>query len=36
MPFAGLKESGLGTGGIPHTIKDMQVEKMLVLNSIAL
>ena len=36
MPFAGLKESGLGTGGIPHTIKDMQVEKLLVLNSIAL
>jgi acyl-CoA reductase-like NAD-dependent aldehyde dehydrogenase len=33
MPFAGLKESGLGTGGILHTIRDMQVEKMLVLNS---
>jgi hypothetical protein len=33
LPFAGLKESGLGTGGIPHTIKDMQVEKMLVLHS---
>jgi acyl-CoA reductase-like NAD-dependent aldehyde dehydrogenase len=33
MPFAGLKESGLGTGGIPHTIRDMQVEKMLVLHS---
>jgi hypothetical protein len=33
MPFAGLKESGLGTGGIPHTIKDIQVEMMLVLHS---
>ena len=33
MPFAGLKESGHGTGGIPHTIKDMQVEKMLVIHS---
>jgi len=33
MPFAGLKESGLGTGGIPHTIRDMQAEKMLVLHS---
>ncbi len=36
MPFAGLKASGLGTGGIPHTIGDMQVEKMLVLHSAAL
>lgn len=33
MPFAGLNQSGLGVGGIPHTIKDMQVEKMLVINS---
>jgi acyl-CoA reductase-like NAD-dependent aldehyde dehydrogenase len=33
MPFAGLKESGLGVGGIPHTMKDMQIEKMLVINS---
>jgi acyl-CoA reductase-like NAD-dependent aldehyde dehydrogenase len=33
MPFAGLRESGLGIGGIPHTIRDMQIEKMLVLNS---
>lgn len=33
MPFAGLKESGHGIGGIPHTIEDMQVEKMLVLHS---
>ncbi len=33
MPFAGLRESGLGIGGIPHTISDMQIEKMLVLKS---
>lgn len=32
MPFAGLDESGLGVGGIPYTIEDMQFEKMLVLN----
>ncbi len=33
MPFAGLKQSGLGVGGIPYTMEDMQVEKMLVINS---
>lgn len=33
MPFAGLRESGLGVGGIPYTIEDMQIEKMLVLKS---
>jgi acyl-CoA reductase-like NAD-dependent aldehyde dehydrogenase len=33
MPFAGLRESGLGVGGIPHTIKDMQINKMLVMDS---
>lgn len=33
MPFAGLKQSGLGTGGIPHTMHDMQIEKMLVIKS---
>ncbi len=33
MPFAGLKHSGLGTGGIPHTIEDMQVNKMVVWKS---
>ena len=33
MPFAGLKQSGLGVGGIPYTIKDMQIEKMMVLCS---
>lgn len=33
MPFAGLRESGLGVGGIPHTMRDMQVEKMMVIRS---
>ncbi|MDH3327219.1 MAG: aldehyde dehydrogenase family protein [Gammaproteobacteria bacterium] len=33
MPFAGLKQSGLGIGGIPHTFHDMQIEKMLVIKS---
>ncbi len=33
MPFAGLSASGLGVGGIPYTIEDMQFEKMLVLKS---
>ena len=33
MPFAGLRHSGLGVGGIGHTIDDMQVEKLLVLKS---
>ena len=32
MPFAGLRRSGLGTGGIPYTIEDMQINKMIVLN----
>jgi len=33
MPFAGLKHSGHGVGGIPHTCKDMQIEKMMVIRS---
>ena len=36
MPFAGLRESGLGTGGIPYTYEVMTVEKLLVLKSDAL
>lgn len=32
MPFAGLKASGHGIGGIPYTMEDMQYEKMLVLK----
>ncbi|HSS65098.1 MAG TPA: aldehyde dehydrogenase family protein, partial [Gammaproteobacteria bacterium] len=30
MPFAGLRESGLGVGGIPYTFRDMQIEKLWV------
>ena len=33
MPFAGLRESGLGVGGIPYTFQDMHIEKMMVLSS---
>ena len=33
MPFAGLKESGYGTGGIPYTYRDMQIEKMAVFHA---
>ena len=33
MPFAGLKQSGLAVGGIPFTMHDMQIRKMLVLHS---
>ena len=33
MPFAGLRQSGMGVGGIPHTFKDMQIEKMIVIKS---
>jgi pyruvate/2-oxoglutarate dehydrogenase complex dihydrolipoamide dehydrogenase (E3) component len=32
MPFAGLSASGLGVGGIPYTIEDMQFEKMMVIK----
>ncbi|MGD8931057.1 MAG: aldehyde dehydrogenase family protein [Chromatiales bacterium] len=33
MPFAGLRESGLGVGGIPYTMHDMQVDKLIVFKS---
>ncbi|MCC6475508.1 aldehyde dehydrogenase family protein [bacterium] len=33
MPFAGLRLSGHGVGGIPYSIRDMQIEKMLVVKS---
>jgi len=33
MPFAGLRQSGLGVGGIAHTFHDMQIKKMVVLRS---
>ncbi len=36
MPFAGLRQSGLGVGGIPHIMQDMQIEKLMVLRSNAL
>jgi len=36
MPFAGLKHSGLGIGGIPHTMRDMQINKMTVIRSDAI
>jgi acyl-CoA reductase-like NAD-dependent aldehyde dehydrogenase len=32
MPFAGLRESGLGVGGIPYTLRDMQVRKLIVIH----
>ncbi|MCW9012984.1 MAG: aldehyde dehydrogenase family protein [Gammaproteobacteria bacterium] len=33
MPFAGLRQSGLGTGGIPYTFEDMQIKKMMLIRS---
>lgn len=36
MPFAGLKQSGLGVGGIHFTFEDMQIEKMAVIRSASL
>lgn len=33
MPFAGLKHSGHGVGGIPYTMREMQVHKMMVMRS---
>lgn len=30
MPFAGLKQSGYGTGGIPWTMEHMSQEKMII------
>jgi acyl-CoA reductase-like NAD-dependent aldehyde dehydrogenase len=30
MPFAGLRRSGLGVGGIPYTFCEMQIEKLFV------
>ena len=32
MPFAGRRESGYGTGGIPYSMHDMSHEKMIVLR----
>ena len=33
MPFGGLRHSGLGVGGIAYGMREMQVEKLLVLRS---
>ena len=33
MPFAGHKTSGLGTGGIAYTMREMQAEKLIVIRS---
>ena len=32
MPFAGRKSSGLGVGGIPHSIEEMSQSKMAVFS----
>ena len=32
MPFAGRKRSGLGVGGIAHTLEDMSQSKMAILS----
>ncbi len=32
MPFAGRRESGYGTGGIPYTMRDMSQEKMILMH----
>ncbi|MBX3226514.1 MAG: aldehyde dehydrogenase family protein [Labilithrix sp.] len=32
MPFAGRRQSGYGTGGIPYSMRDMTHEKMIVLR----
>ncbi|MEJ8570729.1 aldehyde dehydrogenase family protein [Microbaculum marinum] len=32
MPFAGRRESGYGTGGIPYTMRDLAEEKMILMR----
>ncbi len=36
MPFGGVRESGLGEGGIPQTMYDMQLQKTVVIRSNAI
>ncbi|MBW6460542.1 MAG: aldehyde dehydrogenase family protein [Bacteroidales bacterium] len=36
MPFGGRDESGVGTGGIPYTMREMTREKLIVMRSEAL
>jgi acyl-CoA reductase-like NAD-dependent aldehyde dehydrogenase len=33
MPFGGLSISGLGMGGIPYSLREMQVEKLCIIRS---
>ena len=33
MPFGGHRQSGLGVGGIGHTMRDMTLERMVVFHS---
>lgn len=33
MPFGGHRQSGLGVGGIAHSIKDMSLERLVVFHS---
>lgn len=33
MPFAGLRSSGHGVGGIPYTMHEMTIEKMIVIKA---
>ncbi len=33
MPFAGLRVSGHGVGGVPYSLHEMQVSKMMVMKS---
>ncbi len=33
MPFAGARHSGYGVGGVPYTLHEMQIRKMLVMKS---
>lgn len=33
MPFGGTKQSGLAMGGIPYSMEDMSIEKMMVFRS---
>lgn len=36
MPFGGHRKSGLGVGGISHSIKDMSLERLVVIHSASL
>lgn len=36
MPFGGYKDSGLGVGGIGYSMREMSIEKLLVVHSLSL